>query len=76
MKKKPAKNSRTYETRVIVPAPMPVKCPHCGGTQTVADGGTYDVPRTQRHYQHRRCKTCAFQFVAARPMTPEELARV
>lgn len=67
------KTPREYNTRQCVPAPMPVSCPHCTGADTVADDGVHYNTHTQTRYEHRTCRKCAFQFVAVRKMTKEEV---
>lgn len=63
-----------YNTRVCVPAPMPVRCPHCGGTKTTAANGVHYNLFYGTRYEHRVCPACGFSFTAARRMTREELA--
>lgn len=68
----PPEGHRGYETRVCVPAPMPVKCPKCGGYDTRADGGTFNVYQTRKRFAYRTCRACEFKFVSVRDLTPEE----
>lgn len=62
-----------YSTRVCVPAPMPIACPHCGGSKTTAANGVHYNVHFGTRYEHRVCKGCGFTFTAARRMTKEEI---
>lgn len=64
----------SYNTRVCVPAPMPIMCPHCGSTKTTAANGVHYNLHYGTRYEHRACSACGFTFTAARRMTREELA--
>lgn len=63
----------SYNTRVCVPAPMPIACPHCGGTRTTAANGVHYNLHYWTRYEHRVCPACGFTFTAARRMTREEI---
>lgn len=63
-----------YSTRVCVPAPMPVQCPHCHGSRTTAENGVHYNLHFGNRYEHRVCKSCGFTFTAMRKMTAEEMA--
>lgn len=62
-----------HDTRVCVPAPMPVECPHCGGTRTTAANGVHCVREAGLRYEHRVCSACGFTFTAVRRMTADEM---
>lgn len=64
----------SYNTRVCVPAPMPIMCPHCGSTKTTAANGVHYNLHYGTRYEHRACSACGFTFTAARRMTRGELA--
>jgi hypothetical protein len=72
---KKQKTTKEYSTRVCVPAPMPVQCPKCHGSDTVADGGVYYNIMSSQKYEYRHCRACDERFTAFRPMTDEEKTR-
>lgn len=63
----------SYNTRICVPAPMPVQCPHCRSSKTTAANGVHYNLHFGTRYEHRVCSTCGFTFTAMRRMTAEEL---
>jgi len=63
-----------YNTRVCVPAPMPVQCPHCRSSRTTAANGVHYNLHFGSRYEHRVCGSCGYTFTAMRRMTAEELA--
>lgn len=63
-----------YNTRVCVPAPMPVQCPHCRSSRTTAANGVHYNLHFGSRYEHRVCSACGYTFTAMRRMTAEELA--
>lgn len=73
-KPQPPQQPSSYNTRVCVPAPMPIMCPHCGSTKTTAANGVHYNLHYGTRYEHRACSACGFTFTAARRMTREELA--
>ncbi len=64
-----------YSTRVCVPAPMPVQCPHCRSSRTTAANGVHYNVHFATRFEHRVCSTCGYSFTASRRMTAEELSR-
>lgn len=64
-----------YSTRVCVPAPMPVQCPHCRSSRTTAANGVHYNTHFAVRYEHRVCGACGYTFTATRRMTAEELER-
>lgn len=69
-------NPQKYKTRQCVPAPMPIKCPHCQQTDNIMEGGAHYNTHTQTRYEYRICRACNFRFAAARPMTEDEIERI
>lgn len=63
------------DTRVCVPAPMPIQCPKCRSSKTTAANGVHYNLHFATRYEHRICGTCQFAFTAMRRMTEEELAK-
>lgn len=63
-----------YDTRVCVPAPMPVQCPKCRSSRTTAANGVHYNMHFANRYEHRVCGACGYTFTAMRRMTAEELA--
>lgn len=68
------KNKKT-DTRVCVPAPMPIQCPKCRSSKTTAANGVHYNVHFATRYEHRICGACQFAFTAMRRMTEEELAK-
>lgn len=68
----PAENKppRRYETRVVVPAPMPPRCPNCFNHSSKITGGTKFINGTRREY--RTCTVCGAVFQSWRKMTATE----
>lgn len=65
-----------YSTRVCVPAPMPVQCPHCRSTRTTTANGVHYNTHFATRYEHRVCGACGYTFTASRRMTADELSRL
>jgi transcriptional regulator NrdR family protein len=63
------------DTRVCVPAPMPIQCPKCRSSKTTAANGVHYNLHFATRYEHRICSACQFAFTAMRRMTEEELAK-
>lgn len=63
-----------YDTRICVPAPMPVQCPRCRSSKTTAANGVHYNLHFATRYEHRVCHACHYTFTAMRRMTAEELA--
>ena len=69
-KAKAARPAAWCDTRVCVPAPMPVLCPKCKCSETAAANGVHY--RRGSRYEHRICGACGFAFIAMRSMTAWE----
>ena len=68
--KKRTPTPRSYETRVVVPAPMPPRCPNCFNHSSKITGGTKFINGTRREY--RTCSVCGAAFQSWREMTSTE----
>ena len=68
------KAAQKAETRICVPAPMPVQCPKCRSSKTTAANGVHYNLHFATRYEHRVCTACNYSFTAMRRMTAEELA--
>ena len=64
------KTPRRYEARVVVPAPMPPRCPNCFNHSSSITGGIKYLNGTRREY--RTCKICGAAFQSWRKMTEQE----
>lgn len=63
---------KSSDVKMIVDAPMPVRCPSCHGSHTVIDGGVHINKQTLHRFEYRTCKSCAYKFIAQRRLLEDE----